>query len=236
MDMTSTVACLLHCLPLLRTGNAPAKTAYLHVLPTVLRRATDTRQHLADCQQILSYALIHPAISADELMPLSAWQPQLQHDTDSVVVPSRAVDHEYAVVNGPTASLDVVTNGPACPQHRDLSAARSLPVGLLRGTSSAVIGSARPSRTTSSAASGNTGTVNVQQSSPPLGLPRALTPPRLSKCSPFLYCMILCITFSFPKYHDSTTVVALWCTCHTCQQLYRCTKTWHNHIDSMFIP
>lgn len=74
MDLASTVACLLHCLPLLRTNNASAKAAYLHVLPSVLRRASETGMYLSDCQQILSYALIHPGITGDELTALRAWQ------------------------------------------------------------------------------------------------------------------------------------------------------------------
>jgi len=179
VDMASTVTCLLHCLPLLRTGNAPAKAAYLHVLPTVLRRSTDTGLYLPDCQQILSYALIHPAISGDELIPLNAWQPQLQDDVSRV-----SSEH---VINGPTtSSVELVSNGGAAsmqPPHRDLTAVRSLPVGLLYGGG----GAARPSRSTAAAAAAaGGGTVYVQQSSPPPAAPRALTPPRLSELSTIL--------------------------------------------------
>ena len=185
VDMASTVTCLLHCLPLLRTGNAPAKAAYLHVLPTVLRRSTDTGLYLPDCQQILSYALIHPAISGDELIPLHAWQPQLHDDVSRV-----SCEH---VINGPTiSSVELVSNcrggggmQPAAA-HRDLTAVRSLPVGLLHGGG----GATRPSRTTAAAAAG---TVYVQQSSPPPAAPRALTPPRLSEFSTILIYICVCV-------------------------------------------
>jgi len=179
--MASTVTWLLHCLPLLRTGNAPAKAAYLHVLPTVLRRSTDTGLYLPDCQQILSYALIHPAISGDELIPLNAWQPQLQDDMSRVSCEQ--------VINGPTiSSVELVSNGGLQPPHRDLTAVRSLPVGLLHGA-----GATRPSRTTAAAVAA--GTVYVQQSSPPPAAPRALTPPRLSELSTILIymCVLHCL-------------------------------------------
>ena len=202
-DLASTVNLLLHCLPLLRTGNAPAKAAYLHVLPAVLRRSTETGQCLPACQQVLSYALIHPAISGDELMPLNAWQPQLNDDMPprcSFVTPRVCADD---VINGPTTSpSDRVSNGMTNPAHRDLSTARSLPVGLLHDTSlSSVVGagaSSRPSRTSAAAAAAVAttagGTVYLQHSSPPPGLPRALTPPRRSE-----------LTFSF--YYSATVLL-----------------------------
>ena len=190
VDMASTVAYLLHCLPLLRTGNAPAKTAYLHVLPTVLRRSTETGLYLPDCQQILSYALIHPAISGDELITLNACQPQLQDDVSRTFIVGH-VSSEL-VVNGPTTTstgVELVSNGGgggggggvavSSSLHRDLSAVRSLPAGLLHhDTSSSSLCGARPSRTTAVAAGG---AVYLQHSSPPPGLPRALTPPRLGQ-------------------------------------------------------
>jgi len=193
VDLASAVSCLLRCLPLLHTGNAPAKTAYLRVLPTLLRRCTDTGRCLPECQQLLSYALVHPAISGDELIPLSTWQPQLQDDLPRSFMPAAVAERtssDQLVVNGPTsAPSDRVSNGVSgvsgdssaaqpLPIHRDLTAVRSLPVGLLpRDTSSSLLATAPPCRTTAAAT-----TVHLQHSSPPPGLPpRALTPPRLSE-------------------------------------------------------
>ena len=62
---------LLHCLPLLRAGNTAAKSAYLRLIPTAVIRATETGRYRTECQQVLSYALIHPAICADELAVLN---------------------------------------------------------------------------------------------------------------------------------------------------------------------
>ena len=167
-DLAHAVTYLLHCLPLLHTGNAPAKAAYLRVLPTVLRRCTELGCYLPDCQQVLSYALIHPAISGDELTPLSAWQPQLDLSRSTV----DQLGSEHVIINGPappgtSAPPERLSNGGVV--HRDLSAARSLPVGLLSSPTSSL---ARPSRTNAA----------LPHSSPPPGLlPRTPTPPRLSE-------------------------------------------------------
>lgn len=179
--MASAVACLLRCLPLLRTGNAPAKAAYLQVLPVVLRRSTETGLFLPECQQILSYALIHPAISGDELIQLNAWQPQL-HDDLSGTFAAEQPEH-HVMVNGlSTASpTEVVSNGAGGqPMHRDLSATRSLPVGLLHDSPSSSL-VRPPSRNASTAAAVTGGAVHLQHSSSPTYAPRALTPPRLGE-------------------------------------------------------
>jgi len=191
VDLASTVACLLHCLPLLRTSNGPAKAAYLHLLPSVLRRASESGLYLSDCQQILSYALIHPGITGDELTALSAWQ----HDAVDVAAGTCSqargggAGGRDDVVNGPTTTLDRLSNGGrgvVASTHRDLSAARSLPVGLLHDSTSpsssltsSLTSSSRVSRTVAGTAAGSA--VYLQHSSPPPGLPRALTPPRISQ-------------------------------------------------------
>jgi len=206
VDLARVVACLLHCLPLLHTGNAPAKAAYLHVLPSVLRRCTETGCYLPDCQQVLSYALIHPAISGDELTPLSAWQPQLQPHND---VPGRSfmtdqLGSEHVLINGPappsatSAPPDPVSNGGGGGGgHREpLSAARSLPVGLLHEFNSSSSLAARPSRTS----------VHLQHSSPPPGLqPRALTPPRPSEFTRLSLSLSLSVSVSLSEHVDSLT-------------------------------
>ena len=211
-ELARVVTCLLHCLPLLHAGNAPAKAAYLHVLPPVLRRCTDTGRYLPDCQQLLSYALIHPAISGDELTPLSAWQPHLLLHNDVSLPPRPHSDQQVLAVNGPppppsitsAPPPDRVSNGGVA--HRDLSAARSLPVGLqlhdftsssssLSSSSSTLGVTGRPSRS------------GLQQSSPPPpGLvPRALTPPRLSQYQS-LSLSLLCVKL-LPSYKALTCTV-----------------------------
>jgi hypothetical protein len=70
-DLGQVVKILLNCLPLLRAGNTAAKSAYLRLIPAAVQRANETGRYRNECQQVLSYALIHPAITAEELASLN---------------------------------------------------------------------------------------------------------------------------------------------------------------------
>ncbi|XP_071440918.1 protein Smaug homolog 1 [Hetaerina americana] len=69
---------LLTHLPLLRPGNAEAKARYLAVIPTVLGQSVETGVHVEESRQLLSYSLIHPAISSEERRSLTHWLPHLE--------------------------------------------------------------------------------------------------------------------------------------------------------------
>ncbi|XP_046383534.1 protein Smaug homolog 1 isoform X2 [Ischnura elegans] len=69
---------LLTHLPLLRPGNAEAKARYLTVIPTVLGQSVETGVHVEESRQLLSYSLIHPAISSEERRSLTHWLPHLE--------------------------------------------------------------------------------------------------------------------------------------------------------------
>ncbi|XP_036367457.1 protein Smaug homolog 1-like isoform X2 [Octopus sinensis] len=64
---------LLSHLPLLRSGNADAKRAYLQIIPQVLSYSIDNRVHIEESRQLLSFSLIHPAITSDERFQFRDW-------------------------------------------------------------------------------------------------------------------------------------------------------------------
>lgn len=68
---------LLHHLPLLRPANTEAKLQYLTIIPKVLAHAVTSAGSqpavLENARQILSYSLIHPAITGDERRALTHW-------------------------------------------------------------------------------------------------------------------------------------------------------------------
>uniref|UniRef100_UPI00358E8E5E protein Smaug homolog 1-like isoform X2 n=1 Tax=Myxine glutinosa TaxID=7769 RepID=UPI00358E8E5E len=64
---------LLSRLPLLKPGNGEAKAAYLALLPCLLSQALDGRRQAEEARQLLSYALIHPALNADDRAGLAGW-------------------------------------------------------------------------------------------------------------------------------------------------------------------
>ncbi|XP_042239312.1 protein Smaug homolog 1-like isoform X2 [Homarus americanus] len=68
---------LLHHLPLLRPSNTEAKLQYLSIIPKVLAHAVTSAgtqpAALENARQLLSYSLIHPAITAEERRALTHW-------------------------------------------------------------------------------------------------------------------------------------------------------------------
>ena len=69
---------LLICLPLLRPGNTAAKTEYLKVLPLILNHSVENGCHIEESRQLLSYSLIHPALTQKERSHLSVWLSHLE--------------------------------------------------------------------------------------------------------------------------------------------------------------
>lgn len=72
------VSQLLKCLPLLKVGNTKAKAEYLNIMPMVMAHSIENNCHIEECRQLLSYSLIHPAISRDELAVLTIWMNSLE--------------------------------------------------------------------------------------------------------------------------------------------------------------
>ncbi|CAN7999834.1 unnamed protein product, partial [Ixodes hexagonus] len=92
---------LLGLLPLLTPGNQEAKAAYLSLIPQVLAHALDCRPPLLveGARQLLSYSLIHPAISSrDDRRLLTLW---LRHLEERISA-SRYQDHVNPMPDTPT--------------------------------------------------------------------------------------------------------------------------------------
>lgn len=75
------VAYLLSHLPLLYPGNEEAKFQYLSLIPKVLAHSIENSVHIEESRQLLSYSLIHPAITMEDRRSLSQW---LRHLEDRI--------------------------------------------------------------------------------------------------------------------------------------------------------
>ncbi|PRD31879.1 UNVERIFIED_CONTAM: Smaug-like protein 1 [Trichonephila clavipes] len=76
---------LLSHLPLLHPGNEEAKSRYLELIPKILAHSIRHDVHIEESRQLLSYSLIHPAISNDDRCSLTQWLRQLEdriHNND----------------------------------------------------------------------------------------------------------------------------------------------------------
>lgn len=72
---------LLTHLPLLRPGNIECKQSYLQAIPELVSHCVSTGQFTEQTQQLLSYTLIHPAITNQDRRSLTQW---LRHLEDRI--------------------------------------------------------------------------------------------------------------------------------------------------------
>ena len=63
---------LVH-LPLLHSGNIKAKNEYLVLIPKILSHSIEHGVFIEESRQLLSYSLIHPAITCEERSKFSLW-------------------------------------------------------------------------------------------------------------------------------------------------------------------
>lgn len=60
-------------LPLLHSGNLKAKNEYLSLIPKILSHSIEHGVFIEESRQLLSYSLIHPAITCEERSKFSLW-------------------------------------------------------------------------------------------------------------------------------------------------------------------
>lgn len=69
---------LLAHLPLLRTGENQAKIEYLALISSILGYTIQNGTHIEESRQIISYSLMHPAITSDERSEFTLWIGKLE--------------------------------------------------------------------------------------------------------------------------------------------------------------
>ncbi|KAK7104061.1 protein Smaug homolog 1-like [Littorina saxatilis] len=72
-DKGKVIVQLLQLLPLLQAGNEKAKAEYLNLIPDVLSHTIEKGVNIEESRQLLSYSLIHPAISQEERSKFRMW-------------------------------------------------------------------------------------------------------------------------------------------------------------------
>ncbi|KAK7502826.1 hypothetical protein BaRGS_00006076 [Batillaria attramentaria] len=72
-DKGKVILQLLQLLPLLEAGNEKAKAEYLKLIPDVLSHTIDNGVNIEESRQLLSYSLIHPAITQEERSKFRMW-------------------------------------------------------------------------------------------------------------------------------------------------------------------
>lgn len=79
---------LLTHLPLLKPGNIECKKSYLVAIPELVNHCVSTGQYTEKTQQLLSYTLIHPAITGQDRRLLTQWLKDLEDRISSTPITS----------------------------------------------------------------------------------------------------------------------------------------------------
>ncbi|XP_072031355.1 protein Smaug homolog 1-like isoform X1 [Amphiura filiformis] len=83
-SIESAVSQLLNHLPFLTPGSNDAKAEYLSLIPKILTHSVEKGLHLEDSRQLLSYLLIHPALTNEERSSLAWWLGRLEEQTNAI--------------------------------------------------------------------------------------------------------------------------------------------------------
>lgn len=122
---------LLSHLPLLHSGNAQAKTEYLKLIPVILSHSIEKGVFIEESRQLLSYSLIHPAITSDERSKFNMWLGHLD-ERFSIYHSPNQVQGQPNEGQGQCYS-QTGDNGISQRPHMTLTKANSIGSGRLNG-------------------------------------------------------------------------------------------------------
>ena len=120
---------LLECLPLLQAGSHAAKAEYLAIIPKILSHSVQNMCHIEESRQLLSYCLIHPAITAEERGRFTQWLVHLEERNTEVANNTRPTNSHEQLSNihydptafAPTTDFNLANDGfvPPVSNSRD---------------------------------------------------------------------------------------------------------------------
>uniref|UniRef100_A0A8C4N2G6 Sterile alpha motif domain containing 4B n=1 Tax=Eptatretus burgeri TaxID=7764 RepID=A0A8C4N2G6_EPTBU len=113
------MALLLSHFPLLKPSNVEAKAQYMRLLPKVLAHCIESGQQVEESRQLLSYALIHPAISMEDRGALAGWFSHLEDRVGTMGASTSFSPEQEAPP--PPPHLDWLSQGPPFPSSTGTS-------------------------------------------------------------------------------------------------------------------
>lgn len=122
---------LLSHLPLLHSGNTQAKTEYLKLIPIILSHSIENGVFIEESRQLLSYSLIHPAITSDERSKFNMWLGHLDERFSNYHSPNQ-VQGQVNEGQGQCYS-QTGDDGVSTRTHMTLTKAHSIGSGRLNG-------------------------------------------------------------------------------------------------------
>ena len=124
---------LLNHLPLLHSGNAQAKTEYLKLIPVILSHSIEKGVFIEESRQLLSYSLIHPAITSDERSKFNMWLGHLDERFSNYHSPNQVQGQTNENQGQGQCYSQLGDNGISQRPHMTLTKANSIGSGHLNG-------------------------------------------------------------------------------------------------------
>ena len=126
---------LLNHLPLLHSGNAQAKTEYIKLIPIILSHSIEKGVFIEESRQLLSYSLIHPAITSDERSKFNMWLGHLEEHFSNYHSPNQVQGqtNEKQGQGQDQCYSQLGDNGISQKPHMTLTKANSIGSGRLNG-------------------------------------------------------------------------------------------------------
>ncbi|XP_021341894.1 protein Smaug homolog 1-like isoform X2 [Mizuhopecten yessoensis] len=110
------IAKLLAHLPLLRTGKNQAKVEYLALISSILGYTIQNGTHIEESRQIISYSLMHPAITSDERSEFTLWIGKLEEQfTYSIHPQQKKPVKDEESINQSLENLNISNNATHKP-------------------------------------------------------------------------------------------------------------------------
>lgn len=131
---------LLNHLPLLHTGNTKAKNEYLNLIPKVLSHSIDNGVFIEESRQLLSYSLIHPAITSEERSQFNLWLGHLDErlSNSQYHSPSQQIQGHPEDLQGQVPFSHQPESGNSLRPHVNLEKTNSVGSAQLNGWNSSV--------------------------------------------------------------------------------------------------
>lgn len=121
---------LLSHLPLLHSGNTQAKTEYLKLIPIILSHSIEKGVFIEESRQLLSYSLIHPAITSDERSQFNMWLGHLDERFSNYHSPNQVQGQSN---EGQGQCFSQTGDNGISQRHKALTKANSIGSGHLNG-------------------------------------------------------------------------------------------------------
>ncbi|XP_067941489.1 protein Smaug homolog 1-like [Watersipora subatra] len=109
---------LLKHFPLLHSGNTSVKNEYLKVIPKAFSNSVANGTKVEDCRKLLTYTLVHPAVSTDERARFTKWLEELEHLYSMKITQTQQTHSNIQSLSSYAEHITQNSSSPSSPHTR----------------------------------------------------------------------------------------------------------------------